>query len=222
MQTKEEHAQMMAEKFNEIMDSYSNGEISATEAVIRGIETLKFYLENNHFMFQAPCFKIGILSSALEKTQLGAQRQVLDKRFLQGCMIEGLIRFGSSKNQAYNFMFEYQAIVLSAAKESHKIFKRSYYENDDLVNQDNNSFISECCYWITEFIHASKREIPDTKKYPKAGPAFLTLFDSCKSEIKKTETDKFDIRRLRPYENYKEVAETYEVVKPQLTRSKPI
>lgn len=212
MKTEKEHAEMMAKKFNEFMTSYSKGEVSASEAVISGVQVLKYYLESSHSMFQTPNFHIGELNKALEKTRLGAEREILDKRFLEGCLIEGLIRFGSVAEQAYAFMLGYQKITRTASIQAHKVFKKTYYINEIIQDQDNSSFVEECCDWIIDLVDKTTQRIPDEESCATAADAFTKLLESCRSAAAKVIYEGYSVRAIRPYENYEDFVKSFEIV----------
>lgn len=191
MKTQEEHASKMAREFNEIVASFKKGSLSPSETVMIGLQRLKFYLESSHNMFQTPSFLIEGLIGAFEKTRLGKERRILDRRYLEGCLIEGIIRFGAPKLQAYKFMFAYLGLAVSASKASHKIFINSYYSTASAATEVNEIFVDECCNWIVDFVAACKRKTPDSKAFPKADAAFSKLIESCNKIIESTKNNDY-------------------------------
>ncbi len=208
--TKEAHSEMMAEQFNEIMQNYSAGKIPASETVVCGVEMLKCYLESSHCMYKTPHFQIAELIRALEKTGLGKQRRTLDKRFLEGCLIEGLIRFGSIPEQTYKFMRDYTTINKSACITSRKLFATTYSTNNELAQQDDEAFVLECGHWIIEFCNKFNDKVKESKKYKTAYESYLKLYKSCKDSVSENENSDWPIYRLRPFEQYQEEVKSLE------------
>lgn len=216
MRNKKEHADMMAQQFNNIMDAYNRGEVSPTETVITGLQMLKIYLESSHAMYKTPNFQINKMNKALEETRLGNERRTLDKRFMEGCLIEGLILFGAVPEQTYAFMLDYQNIARSAAIKSHKLFQNNFYLEKELKNK--NFFIDECAGWLIELITKTSNQLPLDKRYHTAIKAFNNLMQTCKIVNDESKELTYFAQGIRPYENYHKFVNSFEILEEDKLR----
>lgn len=195
MPDRKEHAKKMAKNFNRIMALYASGEIAPKEAVIKGLNILKIYLESTHTMYGEPLFDISGLFSALDETGMGSQKDTLKEKFLEGCLIEGLVQFGSSKNQAYESICKWRGISPSSAKSSHKLFLKEFPPK--IFEGGKEAFSKECYAWIIE---ATEDRTPFPSTFLKASPAFDRLLEACSSAKEEHEKEEWPIYNAHSYE----------------------
>lgn len=181
---KVDDTEVLAQEFNFYMGEYKNNprRDAAAEALIKGMFFLRAYLEVKHATFGDPYFDMLTFVQALETKKLGSQRRVLERQFMEGCFIEGLIRFGAIPNATHDFMKGYTTIAKSAAKKSHSIFREAFYLDESWKSCSNDVFIEHCWKWILEFSKKYEgRKFPDKKSVLHVGDAAKRLVEKCNS-----------------------------------------
>lgn len=197
--TKEKHAKHMAKMFNDIMEEYSQAGKNPADVVIRGVQALQLYFESSHQMYQSEFFNIKEFIKALESTGLGAQRRTLGNRMLEGCMIEGLIQFGSTKYQACHFMKKYCGMSVSSAKIFHPVFLYEFHKEGIHKEFNKYDFVDEFCDWILEFVDNAPQIAPSDKPYPDAVSAYKNLMLLSHQAVAKKNQGAYRATRMSPY-----------------------
>ena len=163
---------LFSNALDKIHEEYKRGDIPAANTIYSAVLCLKNYLQARTYLFGDESFDSEWLVHLVEK-HLGSQLSTTDKAVEIGALIEGLIIYGSSKNQALDAVSDWLIISRTKARSAHLFYCK--INGPRGTTRDFSSYDGGVLFERFFFI-----EKPFPSQYPKALEAFKKLKLACK------------------------------------------